>query len=157
MLPFFCRIRIQINFLGHCPFKGMCKCFRKWLLTPEGHVWLPRVAYHGQIDSPGNFFLLLFSFLFFAYSFFCFLFVSYLFLICFFLFSFFLPLFFSNPSLFYLFFDLPSILCFTFLFSLVHAVLGVGDWLLRVLPGLSVNTSIDTCLGAILLTGWCTT
>ena len=102
MLPFFCRIRIQINFLGHCPFKGMCKCFRKWLLTPEGHVWLPRVAYHGQIDSPGNFFLLLFSFLFFAYSFFCFLFVSYLFLICFLFVSYlFLFVFFLSSVIFF--------------------------------------------------------
>ena len=34
-------------FLCHCPFKGLCKHFMNWLLTPRG------VAYDGEIDSPG--------------------------------------------------------------------------------------------------------
>ena len=27
-------IRIQHSFMCHCPFKGLCKYFMKWLLTP---------------------------------------------------------------------------------------------------------------------------
>ena len=44
-------------FLCHCPFKGLSKYVKKWLLTPRGHIpqgdWLSRVAYPRETDSPG--------------------------------------------------------------------------------------------------------
>ena len=48
-------------FLWHCPFKGLCKHFKNWLLTPRGRKpwenWLLGVWYlppsPGEIDSPG--------------------------------------------------------------------------------------------------------
>ena len=37
--------------MRHYPFKGLFNSFKKWLLTPQGHEWLPGVAYPGNIDS----------------------------------------------------------------------------------------------------------
>ena len=38
-------------FLCHCPFKGLRKYVKKWLLTPRGYEWLPRVAYPGRLTQ----------------------------------------------------------------------------------------------------------
>ena len=29
------------SFLGHYPYKGLCKSYKKWQWTPWGHEWLP--------------------------------------------------------------------------------------------------------------------